>query len=116
MFSHFFFLRLSYFPVLLSQTYIVCLQKGAGEIFVWAPALLREGLICSDAQNAFARMHKMVLKGNKLLPLVWFRVKSSLQSGYRALGQAMLCYEFERLRNGETQPHTETGINIFQAP
>lgn len=58
----------------------------------------------------------MVVKGNKLLPLVLFRVKSSLQSGCQTLGQAMLCYEFESLHDAETQPKTEKGISIFPSP
>lgn len=61
-------------------------------------------------------MHGVVLKGNKLWPLVLIRVKSSLQSGCQALRQAMLCYEFEKSHDGETQPNTEKGINIFPSP
>lgn len=34
-------------PIFLSQTHSLSLQKGAGEIFVWAPALPKEGFLCS---------------------------------------------------------------------
>ena len=58
-------------------------------------------------------VHRMVVKGDKHLPLVLFRVESSLQSGCLAVRQATLCCAFERSHHGETHPNTEKDINIF---
>lgn len=58
-------------------------------------------------------MHRMVVKGNKLLPLVLFRVRSSLQSGCQGLGRFATNFKiYTVVKLGLT---LKKGLTFFQA-